>query len=153
MVKYTIKLTKDEVSELTAIVSKGSHSSQSYRAAHVLLSVDEGEHSRGKSSNQEISRVLKIDMRTIDRIKKKCFEGGIDKALERAESAQVRKRKLDGDLEARIVQLCCSEPPEGFARWSLRLLAGKAVELGYVGYISHVSIREVLKKTNSSLGG
>lgn len=60
--------------------------------------------------------------------------------------------KVDGDLEAKLVSLCCSEPPEGFAKWSLRLLADKMVELQYVGYISHVTVGEVLKKTNLSPG-
>jgi len=91
-------------------------------------------------------------MRTIDRVKKRCVEGGIDKALERAESSRVYEKKVDGDLEAKIVQLCCSDPPEGFARWTLRLLADKVVELGYIDYLSHVAVSNVLKKTNLSLG-
>ena len=68
MAKYTIKLTKEEISELLSIVNKGSHSSQSYRAAYVLLNCDTGEFSLGKTTNAEISKVLKIGMRTIDRI-------------------------------------------------------------------------------------
>jgi len=91
-------------------------------------------------------------MRTIDRVKKRCVEGGIDKALERAESSRVYEKKVDGDLEAKIVQLCCSDPPEGFVRWTLRLLADKVVELGYIDYLSHVAVSNVLKKTNLSLG-
>lgn len=153
MVKYKIKLTQDEVSELTSIVKKGSHSTQAYRAAYVLLNCDEGDYSLGKSTNEQISQVLKIGMRTIDRIKQKCIEGGLDKALERSESRRIYEKKVDGDLEAKIVQLCCSEPPEGFSKWSLRMLADKAVELGYVDKLSHVSVHTTLKKTNLSLGG
>jgi transposase len=147
---YTIKLTKEEVAELTAIVNKGSHTSQSYRASYVLLNVDEGEFSLGKSTNMEICKVLKIGMRTIDRIKQKYFEGGIEKALEREKGSRIYGKKVDGDLEAHIVRLACSEPPESFARWTLRMLADKIVELNYVSKLSHVSVHNTLKKTNIS---
>jgi transposase len=152
MAKYIIKLTKGEVEELNAAVSKGSHTSQSYRAAYVLLNVDEGEFSLGKSSNLEICKVLKIGMRTIDRIKQKYFEGGIGNALERNRSSRIYEKKIDDDLEARIIQLACSEPPEGFAKWTLRMLADKIVELKYAESLSHVSVYNTLKKTNLSLG-
>ena len=152
MAKYTIKLTEEEVSELQAIVAKGSHSSQSYRAALVLLNCDTGDFSLGKTINSEICKVLKIGMRTIDRIKQKCFEGGIERALERDKGSRIYEKKVDGDLEAHIIQLACSQPPKGFAKWSLRMLAEKVVELGYVDEISHVSVHNVLKKTNLSRG-
>jgi transposase len=152
MAKYRIKLSQEEVSELSSIVKKGSHTAQTYKAAYVLLNCDEGEYSLGKSTNEQISKVLKIGMRTVDRIKQKCFEGGIEHALERAESTRVYEKKVDGDLEAEIVRLCCSESPEGFARWTLRMLADKVVELGYVDSLSHVSVYNTLKKTNLSLG-
>ena len=152
MATYRIKLSKAEVSELTSIIKKGSHTTQSYRAAYVLLNCDEGDFSLGKSINEQIAKVLKIGMRTIDRIKQKFVEGGLERALERSESNRVYTQKVDGDLEAKIVQLCCSEPPKGFARWTLRMLADKVVELGYVDKLSHVSVHHTLKKTNLSLG-
>ena len=152
MAKYRIKLTQDEVSELTSIVKKGSHSTQTYRAAYVLLNCDEGDYSLGKSTGGQIAKVLKIGMRTIDRIKQKCVEGGLERALERSESTRVYDKKVDGDLEAKIVQLCCSEPPKGFAKWTLRMLSEKVVELGYVDNLSHVSIYNTLKKTSLSHG-
>jgi hypothetical protein len=152
MVKYRIKLTKEEVSALSSIVTKGSHTSQSYRAAYVLLNCDEGDFSIGKSTHEQIAQVLKIGMRTIDRIKCKCFEGGIEKALQREAGSRIYEKKVDGDLEAHIIQLACSEPPKGFARWTLRMLADKVVELGYVEELSHVSVYNTLKKTNFSLG-
>jgi len=148
MAKYRIKLTEEEVIELISIVKKGSHTTQTYRAAYVLLNCDEGEYSLGKSTNEQITKVLKIGMRTIDRIKQKCFEGGLDAALERCEGTRIYDKKVDGDLEAKIVQLCCSEPPKGFAKWTLRMLADKVVELGYVEKLSHVSVHNTLKKTN-----
>ena len=152
MAKYRIKLTREEVGELSSIVKKGSHTTQTYRAAYVLLNCDEGDYSPGKSTNEQISKVLKVGMRTIDRIKQKCIEGGVEKALERSASSRVYEKKLDGDLEAKIIQLCCSEPPVGFSKWSLRMLADKVVELGYVDKISHVSVYKTLKKTNLNRG-
>ena len=152
MAKYKIKLTQDEVTELNSIIKKGSHTSQTYRAAYVLLNCDIGEYAVGKSTNEQICSVLKIGMRTIDRIKQKCIEGGLDHALERVKSTRIYPKKVDGDLEARIVQLCCSEPPKGFAKWTVRLLADKIVELGYIDSISHVSVHNTLKKTTLSRG-
>jgi hypothetical protein len=91
-------------------------------------------------------------MRTIDRVKKKFVEEGFDASLERRPTTRIYERKTDGDVEAKLVSLCCSDPPKGFAKWSLRLLADKMVELNYVESISHVAVRTVLKKTNLSLG-
>ena len=152
MAKYRIKLTEQEVGELTSIIKKGSHSTQSYRAAYVLLNCDEGDYSLGKSTNEQIAKVLKIGIRSIDRIKQKCVEGGLEKALERAESTRIYAKKADGNLDAKIVKLCCSEPPKGFAKWTLRMLANKVVELGYVDELSHVSVYNTLKKTNLNHG-
>ena len=151
MVRYTIKLTKAEVDNLMGIINRGSHTSQTYRAAYILLNCDEGEYS-DKVVNEQISKVLKVGMRTIDRIKKKFFEEGLESALERRPTSRIYSSKVDGDIEAKLVTLCCSKPPEGFAKWSLRLLADKMVELNYVESISHVTVRNVLKKTNLSLG-
>ena len=153
MVKYTIKLSKTEVEELTAIIHKGRHTSQAFRTAYVLLNCDKGEYSQDTFvTNAEISKILRIGDRTIDRIKKKFFEEGFEGVLERRPSSQNFTKKMDGDLEAKLVALCCSEPPEGYARWSLRLLADRLVELNYVESISHVSVRRALKKTNLNPG-
>ena len=151
MIRYTIKLTKSEIEELESIVSKGSHKSQTYRAAYILLNVDEGDYSR-KVSNARICEVLRIGMRTIDRVKKRFVEEGMESCLERHPVNREYACKVDGDFEAKLVSLCCSTPPEGFARWSLRLLADTVVELGYIDSISHVSVGNVLKKMNLSLG-
>lgn len=151
MERYTIKLLKEEVEELMGIINKGSHSSHTFRAAYVLLNCDEGEFSE-KVTNEQISRVLKIGMRTIDRIKKRFVEGGLEGVLERKPSSRVYEKKIDGEVEAKLVKLCCSEPPAGYARWSLRLLAEKMVELNYVESISYVAVGNTLKKMNLSLG-
>ena len=151
MIRYTIKLSKEEVKDLIAIINKGSHTSHTFRTAYVLLNCDEGDYSE-KVTNEQISKILKVGMRTIDRVKKRFMEEGFEAVLERRPSSRVYDVKIDGDVEAKLVQLCCSEPPPGFAKWSLRLLADKMVELRYVDSISHVSIGNVLKKTNLSLG-
>lgn len=151
MILYTIKLTKPEVEELRAIINRGSHTSQTFRVAYILLNCDEGKYSE-KVTNEQISKVLKVGMRTIDRVKKKFIEEGFEAVLERRPTRRVYERKMDGDTEAKLITLCCSEPPKGFAKWSLRLLADKMVELHYVESITHVTVRNVLKKTNLSLG-
>lgn len=151
MILYTIKLTKAEVKELHLIINKGVHSSQAFRTAYILLNCDTGKYS-DKVSNEQISKVLKIGMRTIDRVKKKFIEEGFEAILERRPTSRIYETKSDGDIEAKLVTLCCSEPPKGFGKWSLRLLADKMVELKYVESISHVTVRNILKKMNLSLG-
>jgi transposase len=151
MVRYTVKLTKSEVEELMSIINKGSHTSQTFRTAYILLNCDEGRYSE-KVTNEQISKVLKVGMRTVDRVKKKFIEEGFEAILERRPTSRIYERKADGDVEAKLVTLCCSKPPKGFAKWSLRLLADKMVELNYVESISHVTVRSLLKKTNLSLG-
>ena len=153
MARYTIKLSKSEVGDLTAIINKGRHTSYAFRSAYILLNCDKGDYAQNPSvTNEEIAKFLRVGERTIDRIKKKFIEEGFDSVLQRRPSSQNYTKKMDGDLEAKLVTLCCSEPPEGYAKWSLRLLADKLVELNYVDSISHVSVRRALKKTNLSLG-
>jgi transposase len=151
MIRYIINLTKEEVEELMSIINKGTHTSQTFRTAYILLNCDEGLYSE-KVTNEQISKVLKVGMRTVDRVKKKFIEEGFEATLERRPTTRVYESKSDGDVEAKLVTLCCSEPPKGFAKWSFRLLADKMVELQYVESISHVTVRSILKKTNLSLG-
>jgi hypothetical protein len=151
MMLYTIKLTKAEIEELHAIINKGSHTSQTFRVAYILLNCDEGKYS-DKVTNEQISKVLKVGMRTIDRVKKRFVEEGLEAVLERRPTSRVYEKKSDGDVEAKLVTLCCSEPPKGYAKWSLRLLADKMVELKYVESISHITVRNILTKTNLNPG-
>ena len=152
MIKYQIRLTKEEVDELSAILRKGSHSTLRYRVAHILLNCDEGEYG-DKVPDRSIGQVLKVSTRTIERTKRRFVEEGLEAVLERRPTTRRYDIKLDGDVEAKLVKLCCSEPPEGRAKWSLRLLADKMVELEYVESISHVSVGKMLKKMSSSRGG
>jgi transposase len=96
--------------------------------------------------------VLNTSLRKIDRVKKRFVEEGLDVALQGRKGNRIYVKKADGDFEAHLVALSCSDPPTGFARWSLRLLADKMVELNYISTISHEAIRRVLKKTKLSLG-
>lgn len=150
MVNYKVTLTKEEREELMSIINKGSHTSQKFRNAYVLLNCDEGKYSE-KVTNAQISKVLKIGMRTIDRIKKRFIEDGFEEALERRPTQREYERKADGDFEAHLIAISCGKPPKGFARWSLRLLADKMVELKYVDTVSHETVRTVLKKRLEAL--
>jgi hypothetical protein len=152
MKKFTVTLTKDERNELKQITSKGKHKSQKVINALILLGCDEGVYQEKRSINEEISRVLNTSMRKIDRVKKRFVLDGLDVALNGRKGSRVYAKKADGDFEAHLIALSCSEPPEGFSRWSLRLLADQVVELDYIDSISHESIRRILKKTNLSPG-
>jgi len=152
MVKYKVTLTKEERDELMSIINKGKHTSQKYRNAYVLLNCDEGDYS-DKATNAEINKILKIGMRTIDRIKKRFVEEGFDACLERKPTDREYELKADGDFEARLIAISCSQPPDGFARWSLRMLADKMVELEIVDSISHETVRSVLKKRLKTVEG
>jgi len=152
MKKYKVTLEQEERQGLESIVQKGSHASQKVVNALILLNCDEGEFQPRRLKNEDVAAVLKISMRKIDRVKKRFVEEGLEVALGGRPSSRVYQRKADGDFEAHLVALSCSAPPEGFARWSLRLLADRAVELNYIDSVSYETVRRVLKKTNSNLG-
>lgn len=152
MKKYVVTLTEKERRFLTEVTSKGRHRSQKVLNALILLACDKGEHQNLSSTNAEISKVLNTSMRKIDRVKKRFVISGLDVALSGKKSDRVYEKKTDGDFEAHLVALSCSKPPEGFSRWSLRLLADRAVELRYIDSISYETVRRVLKKTNLNHG-
>jgi hypothetical protein len=147
MKKFKVTLTNEERQELLLITQKGKHRSQKVINALILLNCDEGEHQENQSKNKDISSILRISMRKIDRVKKCFVEQSLDIALNGTKGQRAYEKKADGDFEAHLIALSCSEPPEGFARWSLRLLADKVVDLNYVDNISYETIRRVLKKT------
>jgi len=151
MKKYVVTLSEDERKTLGDLTSKGNQKSQKILNALILLGCDEGEYHTGRSTNEEISRVLQISMRKIDRVKKRFVEDGIDIALNNKKEIRTYAKKTDGDFEAHLIALSCSDPPEGFARWSLRLLADKVVELNYIDSISHETVRGILKKRNQTM--
>lgn len=149
---YKITLSEDERAQLEEIVSKGSHQSQKVLNALILLNCDQSQGPGQRHSGAQIASVLRVSERKIDRVKKRCVEEGIDAALNKQVAAKTYDSKIDGELEARLIAMSCGPAPEGHARWSLRLLADRAVELQYVDSLSHEAVRKVLKKTNSSPG-
>ena len=147
MKKYKVTLDKEEHDQLMELISKGSHSSQLYRTAYILLNCDEGKYG-DKITNEQICQVLKTSTRMVDRVKQRFVEEGFEACLERKPLSKTKPKLADGELEAHLIALSCSGPPKGFSKWSLRLLADKMVELKYAENISHETVRRVLKKTN-----
>jgi hypothetical protein len=123
-----------------------------FTRARVLLKADQSINGPGWPDDR-ISEALDITIQTIERIRKQFVEEGFDAVLSRREYMQkISRKKIDGDVEAHLVALSCSKPPQGRARWTLRLLADTIVELGYLDSISYEAIRQTLKKTNLNPG-
>ena len=154
MKRYVVTLGEAERKELTGITSKGSHRSQKVINALILLNCDEGEYNERRTTGDAIAAILRISLRTVDRVKKRFVEDGLEAALGGRQGRRpTYLRKADGAFEAHLVALACGEPPAGHTQWSLRLLPDRAVELGYIDSVSHETVRRVLKKTSSSRGG
>jgi transposase len=147
MKKYKITLTKEEIAALKEITQKGKKNARVIKNALILLNADEGKYGKGKK-DEEIAEFLDVTVRTIENVRKRFIEDGFDEALSGKPREREYKYKVDGDTEAHLIALSCSKAPKGFARWSLRLLADKMVELKYIDEISHETVRRVLKKTN-----
>ena len=148
-VLYKVTLTEDERADLLCITKKGKQSARKVVHALILLNCDEGSFAElPKKTNKSIAEYLNVGESTVERIKKRFVEDSIDAALEDKPSEREYKSKIDGDLEAQLIAMSCGEPPEGYSRWSLRLLAEKAVEYEYIDSISHETVRRRLKKTN-----
>lgn len=143
--KYIVRLTASERQSLEDLVHKGK--SAAYRRTHaqILLWADEGDAGPGLLDSEVADRVG-VNERTVSRLRQRCVEEGLEAALERKPRAREKRRVLDGDGEAHLVALMCSEPPPGQSRWTLQLLGERLVELGVVESISHESVRGVLKK-------
>jgi hypothetical protein len=147
MKKYIVRLSVEEREALKRLVSSGKGSARLFTRAHVLLKADVGEEGPGWP-DKKISEAFDVTVQSIERIRKQLVEEGFDSVLRRREYIQkVSRKKIDGDVEAHLIALACSEAPEGYTQWSLRLLAGKMVELGYVDSVSHEAVRRALKKT------
>ena len=149
--KYRIRLTADEQQELNGVVSRGRAAAYKQTHARILLMSDESRMDGGMT-DVDISSALGVGQSTVERIRKRCVEKGIESALNRKEQLRRRRKILDGEGEARLIAIACSEPPEGRASWTLKLLADQLVECEVVETISTETVRRVLKKTNSSRG-
>jgi tryptophan 2,3-dioxygenase len=143
---YRVTLAQEERAVLQAIATRGNHGSQKVLNALILLGCDEGEFQECKKTAAQLTEVLPISMKKVDRVKRRLVEHGLEVALDKRKADRQRMKKTDGDFEAHLIALSCSKPPQGHARWSLRLLADKVVELEYIDSISHETVRRVLKK-------
>jgi transposase len=148
MKKYIVRLSGEERKSLNRLVSSGKGPARMFTRARILLKADVGEGGPGWP-DEKIAEALDVTIQTIERVRKQLVEDGLEAVLSRRKYVQkVSRKKLDGDAEAHLIALACTDAPEGYTRWSLRLLANRMVELGYVESISHEAVRRVLKKTN-----
>lgn len=147
MKKYKVTLTRQEVKQLKAITQKGKRNARVIKNALILLNVDESKYGKGKR-DEDVADFLDVTVRTIENVRKRFVTDSFEQALNGKPREREYKRSVDGDAEAHLIALSCGEPPAGFGRWSLRLLADKMVELNYVEGISHETVRQVLKKTS-----
>jgi len=149
--KYSVELSIDERTWLEDISHKGRNSALKIMQARALLLCDIGEHGPGWPVHL-ISEALGISCGTIDNLKKRVVLEGVEKALEKKQrETPPREVIFDGAFDAHVVAMACSEPPKGYQRWTVRLLAEKIVELQIVPEVSHMSIHRSLKKTNCNL--
>jgi len=148
--RYKITLTQDEREQLTKITRKGKPSAKKFVHARILLLCDAGEHG-DPWKVADVASALGVTQRTIEHIKRRFVEEGIEAAIQRRPETRPRPRKFDGAFEARLTKLACSKAPEGRARWTLGLLADKLVELKIVGSVSEMTVQRALKKTNCVL--
>ena len=149
--KYRVQLTEEEQQELMALVSRGRAAAYKQTHARILLLGDENQ-AGGAMKDEDIAKALKVGSATVERVRRRCVEEGVEAALGRREQLRRREKKLDGQGEAHLIALACGEPPEGRASWTLKLLAGRLVEREIVDSISPETVRQTLKKTNSSPG-
>ncbi len=146
MKKYVVCLTNEERGQLAELIRKGKAAAYKIRHAHILLKADVD----GLAwSDDQIGEAFSVHTNTVGSLRQRFVEQGLEAALNRKERARPpRERKLDGEAEARLIAVSCGKPPEGYNRWTLRLLADKAAELEIVDTISHETVRRTLKKTS-----
>jgi transposase len=140
MKKQHVKLRDIDREFLEALISKGELTAKAYRRALGLLELDRGQ------TYTVVSKTLQVSIPTLSTWTEKYRESGLQVLADKPRSG--RPIEIEGNQRAKVTALACSDPPEGYAEWNLRLLADKAVELGYCEHISHTSVRQILKKTN-----
>lgn len=149
--KYIVKLSAQERKELKKILSNGNETAKRQKLAQTLTLVDTsklGNH----YSDEEVSEEISISAKTVSRIRKKYEAGGLEKVFEKKFTPRLSRRKFDGEKEAKLIATCCSEPPEGYSSWNLRLLADRMVELDVVDSVCIRTIQQTLKKTKLNRG-
>ncbi len=152
MKKYKVTLTAEERNSLQGLIAAGKASAQKLAHARILLKADAAPGGPAWT-DARIAEAVEVNVTTVERVRERFVDQGFEAALVRKQQARPsRERKLDGQAEAHLIALACSEPPQGRTRWTLRLLADQLVELEVVDTVCPETVRQVLKKTNSSRG-
>ena len=149
--RYRVTLNQQEREELQGLVNKGQGQARRLRRARILLMADEAQDNGGWK-DADIAQALGAQVRTVERVRQKCVQEGIEAALNHTRPKKSRGKVLDGAAEARLAQLACSPAPDGRESWSMQLLADKLIELEVVETVSRETVRTTLKKMNLSLG-
>lgn len=149
--RYVVTLTEDERTELSVLISSGKGAARKLAHARVLLKADAAEGGPDWS-DPTIGEALDVGLSTIARIRRRFVEDGLEAALNPRPPRREYRHKVDGEQEAHLIALACGPPPDGRARWTLRLLADRMVQLEYIDSISYETVRQVQKKTSSSPG-
>jgi len=149
--KYEVTLSEEQRHALHQLISKGKAPARKLAHARILLKIDRNAPGP-RRTDEQVAEAFEMSRYTVIRIRERFVTNGLDDALTHRPHTQTRARALDGEQEAHLIALSCSSCPEGQARWTLRLLANRMVELGYVEQVSYETVRRTLKKTNSSRG-
>jgi transposase len=149
--KYIVTLTEEERAVLREMITVGKRAARTLAHARILLKADVQEEGPAWE-DAAISQAVEVSMATVQRVRQRFVEEGLAAALQPRPQRRTHLPLVDGTAEAHLVTLACSTPPDGFGRWTLRLLAEQLVELAYVAHVSHETVRQVLKKTNCSRG-
>ena len=145
--RYKVTLEPDERRDLEKLISRGKGAARRLAHARILLHADQGEGGPGKI-DAEIAEAVGVSVATIERVRQRFVEEGLEAALSPRPPRRLYPRKLDGEAEARLIALACGPPPEGRARWTLRMLADRMVVLGHIDAVSYETVRTTLKQTN-----
>lgn len=146
MKKYHVTLADEERRQVESIIAKRNAKSQAVKRAYVLLAADENQPNWLK--DEQIKTTYQVSIRSIERLRERFVEDGFELALNGKKREKYKDVVFDGLAEAHLIALRCSEPPAGYGRWSVRLLAEKMIELNYVETIGRETVRKMLKKTN-----
>jgi transposase len=140
--KYIVTLTDTERVDLRKMISSGKGAARRLTHARILLKADQG------LGDQQIVEEVEVGRATVERVRRRFVEEGFEASLDPRRPDRPRERKIDGEVEAHLIALACGTPPTGHARWNLRLLADKLVELELLPSVSHETVRQALKQTS-----
>jgi len=149
--KYIVKLIEEERKALKKIISNGNETAKRHKIAQILLLIDTGEEGKHYRDAQ-VTEQIAVSVKTVSRIRQKYVAGGLKKVFEKKFTPRPSRRKFDGEKEAQLIALCCSETPEGYSSWSLRLLADRLVQMKIVDKVSPNTVHQTLKKTKLNHG-